>query len=81
MIVDPPELTHSETLPPDILHSVVDLLPLREIKDPSASTRLREACLPTLFRRVEFEFSEAGIGELRGILKSDVRCHDFQTGA
>jgi hypothetical protein len=62
--------------PPDFLPSVVDLLPLREIKDLScASTRLREACLPTLFRRVEFEFSETGIGELRGILKSDVRCH------
>jgi hypothetical protein len=74
MIVNPPELTRLEPLPPDILHSVVDLLPLPEIKNLScAGTRLREACLPTLFRRVKFEFSEAGLGELRRILKSVVR--------
>jgi hypothetical protein len=67
MIVDPPELTHR--LPPDILYGVVDLLQLQEIKDMScASTRMREACLPSLFRRVKFEFSEAGLRELRGIL-------------
>jgi hypothetical protein len=74
MIVGPPELTHR--LPPDILHGVVDLLRLQEIKDMSCdSTRMREACLPSLFRRVKFEFSEAGLRELRGILKLDVRCH------
>lgn len=33
------------------------------------------ACVPTLFHPVRFEFSEAGLGELGGILKSDVRCH------
>jgi hypothetical protein len=70
MIVDSPELARLETLPPDILHKVVDLLPLQQVKGLSRV----EACLPTLFRRVKFEFS-AGLGELRGTLESDGHCH------
>jgi hypothetical protein len=76
MTVNPLELSPLKDLPPDILHSVLDLAPLWHLKILScASIRLRETCLPTLFRRVKFEFSEAGLRELGGILKSDVRCH------
>jgi len=65
-----------ENLLTETLYAVVDLLPHREIKDLScASKPLREACLPTLFRRVKFEFSQAGLGELKNILKSDIRCY------
>lgn len=76
MIVDTPELSYLETFSPGSLHTVINLLPLSAIKDLScASKRLRDACLPTLFRQVKFEFSEAGLGELSSILKSDVHCH------
>jgi hypothetical protein len=46
-----------ESLPTEILRDIVDLLPLQDIKQLScASKRLREICLPSLFRRVKFEF-------------------------
>ncbi|PGG99691.1 hypothetical protein AJ80_09305 [Polytolypa hystricis UAMH7299] len=38
------------------------------------SKRLREVCLPFLFRRVEFWFSEAGFHELENLITSDI-CH------
>lgn len=78
MIVDAPELSRLETLPPEILHNAVELLPLSAIKALScASKRLREVCLPTLFRRVKFEFSEAGLEELKGIVKSTYAVPDL----
>jgi hypothetical protein len=47
-----------ESLPTEILRDMVDLLPLQDIKQLScASKRLREICLPSLFRRVKFESS------------------------
>ena len=70
MSIDTPELTRLETLPTEILHAVVDLLPLWEIKRLScASKRLRQACLSILFLRVKFEFSQAGIEGLKDLLK------------
>jgi hypothetical protein len=65
-----------ESLPTEILRDIVDLLPLQDIKQLScASKRLREICLPPLFRRVNVEFSQAGFENLSDILKSDVRYH------
>mgnify|MGYP001582933884 CR=1 FL=1 len=76
MSIDTPELTRLETLPTEILHAVVDYLPLWEIKDLScASKRLRQASLSILFRQLEFEFSQAGIEGLKDLLKSNVCRH------
>jgi hypothetical protein len=76
MTIGTPELTRLETLPTEILHAVVDHLPLWEIKLLSCtSKRLRQACLSILFRRVKFKFSQAGIEGLEGLLKSNVRSH------
>ncbi|KFY03100.1 hypothetical protein O988_01696 [Pseudogymnoascus sp. VKM F-3808] len=73
MSIDSPELARLETLPTEILHAVVDHLPVWEIKDLScASKRLRQACLSILFRHVKFEFSQTGIEELNDLLKSNV---------
>jgi hypothetical protein len=76
MSIDTPDLTRLETLPTEILHAVVVLLPLWDIKRLScASKRLRQACLSILFRRVKFEFSQAGIEGLKELLKSNVCDH------
>ena len=76
MSIDTPDLTRLETLPMEILHAVVDILPLWEGKRLSCtSKRLRQACLSILFRRVKFKFSQAGIERLNGLLKSNVRNH------
>ena len=76
MSIDTPELTRLETPPTEILHAVVDHLPVWEIKNLScASKRLQQACLSTLFRHVTFEFSQAGIGGLNDLLKSNVSGH------
>ncbi|OBT92531.1 hypothetical protein VE01_09445 [Pseudogymnoascus verrucosus] len=76
MSIDTPELTRLETLPTEILHAVVDYLPLWDIKDLScASKRLRQASLSILFRHVKFEFSQAGIEGLKDLLKSNVCEH------
>jgi hypothetical protein len=65
-----------ESLPTEILRDIVDLLPLQDIEQLScASKRLREICLPSLFRRVKVEFSQAGFEKLSDILKSDARYH------
>jgi hypothetical protein len=67
--------THFETLTAEALYVVIDLLSLSEIKQLSCTnTRLREACLPFLFRYVKFQFSEAGFDDLRSLL-SDARQH------
>lgn len=65
-----------ETLPTEILRDIVDHLSFRDVEALSlASRRLREVCLPSLFRRVKFEFSEAGFEHLKTIIGSDVRHH------
>ncbi|KAM3522948.1 hypothetical protein MY4038_008392 [Beauveria bassiana] len=65
-----------ERLPTEIIHAVVEFLAPWDVKDLSyTSKRLRQACLPRIFRRVKFEFSLTGIEELKGLLKSDVRSH------
>jgi hypothetical protein len=68
--------SHFETLTAEALHVVIDLLPHWEIKQLScANKQLREACLPFLFRHVEFQFSKAGFEDLRSLLKSEARQH------
>ena len=76
MSINTPELTRLEMLPTEILHAVVNYLPLWEIKYLScASKRLRQACLSILFRHVKFEFSKAGIEGLKDLLRSNVCGH------
>lgn len=76
MSIDTPELTRLETLPTEILHAVVDLLPLWDVKNLACtSTRLRQACLSILFRCVKFKFSQAGIEGLKDFLKSNICGH------
>lgn len=65
-----------ERLPTEIIHAVVEFLAPWDVKSLSyTSRRLRQACLPRIFRRVKFEFSLTGIEKLKGLLKSDVRNH------
>ncbi len=71
-----PELTRLEKLPTDIIHAIVSLLrPWEIIRFSCTSKRLRQACLPTLFRDVKFKFSLDGIENLKALLKSDVRSY------
>ena len=65
-----------ESLPTEILRAIIDHLPLKDVEQLSCvSKRLREVCLPSLFRRVKFEFSQAGFEQLESIVESDVRYH------
>ena len=76
MTIDIPELTPLETLPTEILQAVVDHLAPWEIKRLSCTSKqLRQACLSILFRRVKFEFSQAGIEGLKDLLKLNVCGH------
>ena len=76
MSIDTPELTRLETLPTEILHAVINHLPLWQVKNLScASKRLRQACLSILFRYVTFEFSQVGTEGLNNLLKSNVCSH------
>ncbi|KFY83449.1 hypothetical protein V498_08067 [Pseudogymnoascus sp. VKM F-4517 (FW-2822)] len=76
MSIVTPELSRLETLLTEILHAVVDYLPLWDIQDFScASKRLRQASLSILFRHVKFQFSQAGIEGLKDLLKSNVCGH------
>ncbi len=76
MSIDTPQLSRLETLPTEILHAVVDHLAPWGIKRLSCtSKRLRQACLSILFRHVKFELSQAGIEELKDLLKSNVCGH------
>jgi hypothetical protein len=70
--------TRLENLPTEILRTVIDLLFPSDIKWLScASKHLREVCLPSLFRRVHFEFSKDGFEELKRMLQSDNRHYVF----
>ena len=76
MSVDSPKTNRLETLPTEISHIIIDFLTPWNVKDLSrVSKRLREACKPSLFRRVKFQFSEAGFDGLKSLLKSDARNH------
>ena len=74
MSVDSPKSNRLETLPTEISRIIINLLSPWDVKNLSrASKRLREVCLPSLFRCVEFQFSEAGFNGLKSLLKSDTR--------
>lgn len=68
--------TPFETLTAEALYVVIGLLSLSEIKQLSCTnTRLREACLPFIFRHVKFPFSKAGFDDLKSLLESGARHH------
>ncbi|OBT97663.1 hypothetical protein VE01_04427 [Pseudogymnoascus verrucosus] len=61
-----------ETLPIEICRIIIDFITTWTVKDLSCTSKwLREACLPALFRHVEFPFSEAGFDGLKSLVKSD----------
>lgn len=61
-------------LPTEILYVVVEHLFVQDMRHLScASGRLREVCMPNLFRNVRFPFSDSGFDGLRRLLLSDVR--------
>ena len=58
-----------ELLPTEILYGIVKRLDSRAIKKLSCiSRRMRDVCLPSLFRRVSIEFSNAGFDVLENLL-------------
>jgi hypothetical protein len=68
------QFTLLELLPNEILYMVVQLLCMYDVGHLAfTSNRLREVCIPYLFRNVRFSFSSSGFGELRRLLLSDVR--------
>ncbi|KAL2846619.1 hypothetical protein BJY01DRAFT_263266 [Aspergillus pseudoustus] len=65
-----------QVLPTEVLHLILANLPSWEIKDFSlVSRRLRDVCLPFLFHRVRFKFSEAGLDGLQQLKHSPVHLH------
>jgi hypothetical protein len=65
-----------ELLPTEIIWMVVCHLSHNEVKRLSLTCkRLRSACLPYLFRRVGFDFSEKGLGALESLLHSSLKQH------
>ncbi|KAH8799386.1 hypothetical protein F5884DRAFT_811731 [Xylogone sp. PMI_703] len=76
MTIDPAKRSRLENLPPEISRVIIDLLAPWNVKNLSLSSkRLREVCLPSLFRSVEFPFSDAGFDGLKSLMKSDARYH------
>jgi hypothetical protein len=68
--------SHLELLPTEIIREVVNNLCTWDITELSCvSRKLRKVCLPSLFRRVKFEFSQSGFDKLQSLLKSDARHH------
>lgn len=68
--------TSLELLPTELLLSIVDNLWASEVRELSlASKRLRNACLPSLFRVVAFQFSHAGFTKIQKLVQSSVRHH------
>lgn len=62
-----------ELLPSEILFDIVKYLCNRETKTLSlVSKRMRDVCLPTLFRKVSIEFSTKGFDLLESLLKSSL---------
>ena len=65
-----------QALPTEILHLILTSLESWEIKAFSlVNRRLRDVCLPYLFYRVRFNFSEAGLDGLQQLRHSVVRLH------
>lgn len=65
-----------ELLPTEILFGIVKCLDKRETKKLSvASKRMRDVCLPFLFRKASLEFSNEGFDLLESLLKSNLHRH------
>jgi hypothetical protein len=63
-----------QALPTELLHLILASLDSWEIKAFSlVNRRLRDVCLPSLFHRVRFNFSEAGLEGLEQLKNSAVR--------
>ncbi|KAJ5183278.1 hypothetical protein N7492_000894 [Penicillium capsulatum] len=63
-----------EFFPTEILYSIVKYLYFWEVKSLSCvSRRMRDVCVPTLFRNISFEFSDAGFDVLESLLQSQLR--------
>lgn len=60
-----------ELLPTEILYGIVKCLDNRAIKRLSCiSRRMRDVCLPSLFRKVSIEYSHVGFDVLENLLQS-----------
>ena len=65
------QLIRLEFLPTEILYKIVEYLHGWQVKGLSCvNRRIRDVCLPSLFRKVSFEFSEDGFDGLAGLLQS-----------
>lgn len=70
------QLARLDMLPLELLHMLVDHSLYLDIKHMSCvNKRLREACLPYLFRNVRYEFSDLGLSRLWRLLLSDLCRH------
>jgi hypothetical protein len=55
---------------------IIDLLVLWEVKNLSrVSKRVRETCMPSLFRCIEIPFSKDGFNGLKSLINTDARYH------
>ena len=64
----------TSSFPTEIIRDIVDNLSFWDIIELSyVSKRLRKVCLPSIFHRVKFEFSQSGLDKLQSLLKSDTR--------
>ncbi|KAJ6018501.1 hypothetical protein N7522_001965 [Penicillium canescens] len=62
-----------ELLPTEILFGIVKYLDNWEVKQLSLSSRrMRDVCLPTLFRKLSIEFSNEGFDLLESVLESNL---------
>lgn len=65
------QLNGLQMLPTEIFFGVAKYLDKRNLKKLSCvNRRVRDACLPFLFRKVSIEFSNAGFDLLESLLKS-----------
>lgn len=65
-----------QSLPAAILHLIFASLDSCDIKAfLLVNRRLRDVCLPSLFYRVRFNFSEAGLDGVQQLRNSAVRLH------
>ena len=66
-------LNNMELLPSEIIFGIVKYLDNREVKQLSRSSRrMRDVCLPSLFRKLSVKFSNKGLSLLESILKSNL---------
>ena len=65
-----------ELLPNEILYGILKCLYSWEIKRFSCvSRRIRDVCLPSIFRKITCEFSKEGFDKLQALLQSNLRQH------